>query len=522
MIDRKMYRPLMLALVLSACAALAEAQYSSIYTFNSSYDGCCAYYADLMAQGPDGNLYGTMPTGQGSQYQNGSWFEYSIGGGVTTKGLGKGGIVPAQPNTGFTLGIDGNLYGGVVFGGLNGGNNGMLVKWSSSGLTPVYPFPGGAGGTAPLAPPVQGPDGNLYGVTYDGVYTGYVYQVLTATGTIGWVHPLPSGSRAPLILASDGNFYGTYPYGGMTINGVAPSNNNGGGVFRVTTAGVISGVWNLYPGSSNNNGMGDGEQPWGPVMQASDGNLYGTASGAGAYGGGVVYKVALNGTGFSVIHNFQYADGTAPEGGLVQGSDGFLYGLASKDGAIKQVYLPGGGPLFTVWGTLFKLDTTGANFVRLFTFDKSVLNGQGPGTQPFATPTLHTNGLFYGLTYAGGTGVVSPSGPGTFNDGGELFSYNLGLAPFISVVGQRAARGGDRISIIGQGFYNATGVTFGGVPGTWGKFTVSIYSDNFMTVTVPQGAKTGPVIVQELGGKDLSTLYNFTINCTGPLCLRLP
>jgi hypothetical protein len=65
-------------------------------------------------------------------------------------------------------------------------------------------------------------------------------------------------------------------------------------------------------------------------------------------------------------------------------------------------------------------------------------------------------------------------------------------------------------------------VTFGGAAATWGKFTVSIYSDNFMTVTVPSGAKTGLVTVQELTGSNISTLYNFTIACTGPLCLRRP
>ena len=198
----------------------------------------------------------------------------------------------------------------------------------------------------------------------------------------------------------------------------------------------------------------------------------------------------------------------------MQGSDGYLYGLTTDKGFINQIYVIGGGPVFKTGGTLFKLDTTGVNFLRLFTFYGNNYNsGQGSGTGPFATPVLHTNGTIYGLTMAGGAG---PSGNsfGTYDDGGELFSYGANLSPFISVVGQRSAHVGNRVSIIGQGFLNATGVTFGRTSVPWTKLNVSIWSDNFMTVMVPPFASTGPVTVQELGatyGATYSTLYNFRI-----------
>jgi uncharacterized repeat protein (TIGR03803 family) len=403
MIDCKMYRPLMLALVLSACAALAEAQYSPIYTFNSSYDGCCAYYADLLAQGIDGNLHGTMPVGTYAAFY-GSWFDYTIGGGVAIHGLNSY-TQPQNAYSGLTLGIDGNYYGASIHGGAANGNGstyGTLFKISNGVMTTVYQFTGGANGSYPYAPPVQAPDGNLYGATNDPGATGYVYQVLTATGTLGWVHPLPSGSRAPLLMANDGNLYGTTPYGGFTINGVAPLNNSGGTVFQVTLGGVLTGIYNINAGSSNNGGYGDGGQPWGAVIQASDGNLYGTTSNGRSHEDGVVYKVALNGTGYTVIYNFRDSDGSAPAGGLMQGSDGFLYGLATAKGTLTQYYGPGGVPLFTPMGTLFKLSTTGANFSRLYTFEGYVYNGQGPGMAPFSTPTLHTSGVIYGLTLGGG------------------------------------------------------------------------------------------------------------------------
>jgi hypothetical protein len=531
--DRKSLRSLSVALALAALSALAPAQYSGLYTFNMGYDGSNPYWADLLAQGPDGNLHGTLPVG--SIYSRGSEFDYTIGGGVAIHPFTTS--QPYNPYAGLTLGVDGNYYGGSIHS-TTSSSYGMLFRVSTSvtgtpGLiTPVYYFTNSGEGTGPYAPPIQGPDGNLYGVTYDSGYTGHVYQIImppagsTSTmGTLGWHYALPSLSRAPLILANDGNLYGTYAYGGMTINGVAPNNASGGGIFRVTLSGTFTGVYNINPFDPNtnvNSGKGDGCNPWGPVMQAADGNLYGTASGCGIWGGGVVYKVKLDGTGFNVVHNFQTDDGTAPNGGLMQGSDGFLYGLTTANGYIQQIYLRGGGPLFSVGGTLFKTDATGANFARLYTFAENTINGQGTGVQAFATPTLHTSGVIYGLTEYGGTGSTATSSYGTYANGGELFSYNAGLSKFVSIVGVRSAHVGDRVSIIGQGFLNATGVTFGSAAIAWVKFNPIIWSDNYMTVTVPSGATTGPVTVYTTNGT-YQTLYNFTIACSGPLCnVRLP
>jgi uncharacterized repeat protein (TIGR03803 family) len=397
---------------------------------------------------------------------------------------------------------------------------------SGGTISTLYKFTG-VGGDFPNAPPVQGLDGNLYGVTRDYGNAGYVYQViLSATGTAqGWYHPLPSASNAPLLLASDGNFYGTYSNGSFittAAGAIVPSPGGFGGIFEITPAGVVTWYYNLNPFSTNNGGKGDGQNPIGPVMQAADGNLYGTASGGGAYGtgAGVVYKIALNGTGYTPIHNFQFADGTEPKGGLVQGSDGYLYGLTSTGGtlALKLIMLG-----YVPSGTLFKVSTSGANFTLLFTFSRiSGVNGRGPGSDPEATPVLHTNGRIYGLTHTGGSNPTgATTGPGGFDDAGEFFSYNAGLSPFVSVVGQRSAHVGDRVTIIGQGFLNATGVTFGGVPIPWVKLDPIIWNDNSMSVIVPSLAKTGPVVVQETTG-NLSTLYNFTITCTPPFCRSIP
>jgi uncharacterized repeat protein (TIGR03803 family) len=517
MFDRKKFRSLTVAVALSVLGVAARAQFTGYYTFNSNYDGYRAYYADYLAQGIDGNLHGTMPTGAWAA-PYGSWFDFPIGGTVKIHEL-QSATGPQDPYAGFTLGIDGNLYGGTQHGGKptsTGSTYGAIVKVSNGQMSTVYQFTGGANGGYPYAPPIQAPDGNLYGVTNDAGNTGYVYQILLSNGvgTLGWIHPLPSGSRASLILASDGNLYGTIPYSGFVIPNQAPPGPYGA-IFQVTLGGVITGIHNL-------NGASDGSNPWGAVMQAADGNLYGTTTYGGAYAGGTLYRVALNGSNFSVIHSFQFNDGIAPAGGLVQGSDGNIYGLTTADGYIQQIYLQGGGPVFKVGGTIFKTDTTGANFVRMFTFYGSNLNsGQGSGLNPYATPALHTSGTLYGLTMFGGSGPTNTNYFGTYDNGGELFSYGTGMAPFVSVVSQRNAKIGDRISIIGQGFLSLNSISFNGTLAP--KGTYQVVSDNFMTVLVPSGATTGKIVVQVFNGTTLtsqSTPYNFTISCSLLLCLN--
>jgi uncharacterized repeat protein (TIGR03803 family) len=498
-------RPLLrLAAYLIACPFVAHAQISLIYTFNSPYDGCCASWSNLIAQGRNGLLYSTMPEGVGSLVGNGSWFSFAPGGIPLIYGLGRTG--PSAPNAGLTLGVDGNLYGATEHGGLGNGAYGVLFKITGISLIPVYYFTGTGAGTYPASAPIQGPDGYLYGTTYDGSTAGVVYKVDPTNGVLVWSHPLPSGTKAPLIVADDGNFYGTYPHGGMTINGVAPSNDYGGGVFRVTPDGVLTGVYNINPlSTTSNGGFGDGGQPWGPVMQAHDGRLYGTASGYGQYNGGTAYRVGLDGSGYTVIHNFQAADGISPQGGLVQGVLGYLYGLCS-DGGVAQ-----GAQVAS--GTLFRVYPTGSDFENLFTFTRaSGSSGTGPGSLPLATPLLHTNGRIYGLTSQGGSSVWGSSTYGAYDDGGELFSYPSGIGPFISIVGRRSAKVNDRIEILGQGFLSATGVTFGGIAAS--PAAVRIMSNTYVEVVVPPGARTGLVQVYT-STATYQTLYNFKIACSG-------
>ena len=248
--SRTLYRSLILVLLLGVICTLAQAQFSQIYTFNGNVDGETPYYADLMAQGTDGNVYGTLPAG--ARYNDGSWFQDVPGSFPTFLAMaGNGTNLPDtgmyNPYAGFILGMDGNYYSAAVHGGLptgSGSTYGAIFKMSGGVVAPVYKFTGGTGGSYPYAPPVQGTDGNLYGVTCDPGATGHVYQIVTSTtpAALGWVRPLPSCSRAPLFLGSDGNLYGTYPNGSFITKPpyTLASSGGYGGVFGITYGGATS------------------------------------------------------------------------------------------------------------------------------------------------------------------------------------------------------------------------------------------------------------------------------------------
>ncbi|MGH8115624.1 MAG: choice-of-anchor tandem repeat GloVer-containing protein, partial [Rhodanobacteraceae bacterium] len=88
---------------------------------------------------------------------------------------------------------------------------------------------------------------------------------------------------------------------------------------------------------------GDGTLPYGSLIQASDGNLYGMTYDGGANGGGAVIEYNVTTGSESVLHSFgSGSDGALPRGSLIQASDGNLYGMTYDGGANNQ------GTVFTI------------------------------------------------------------------------------------------------------------------------------------------------------------------------------
>src|SRR6266545_1678562 len=283
-----------------------------------------------LVQGADGFFYGVAahggdftvsPTGRGTA------FRMDASGNVTTLHV-FGGPEGDVPNS-LIQGRDGFFYGTATYGGSGPLDSlfrgfGAIFRMDSAGnVTVLKAFPAGTGGAYP-GPIMQGADGALYGTaSFDLVtwsqFSGLVYRLDPATGDFRVLHSfVPTEGQGPtgrLFQGADGFFYGTTNQGGTWNMGV---------VYKVDTLGhfvLLHSFSPFFPG--------EGSEPKGGVIQASDGFFYGTTpSGGQPVDGsryGVVYRMDKVGT-VTVLHTFTGPDGHEPWAGLVQGADGQLYG----------------------------------------------------------------------------------------------------------------------------------------------------------------------------------------------------
>jgi uncharacterized repeat protein (TIGR03803 family) len=252
---------------------------------------------------------------------------------------------------------------------------------------------------------VQGTDGNFYGITsYGGPKGDGTFFRITPAGELSTLHnfcskancsdgSLPSGV---LVLALDGNFYGT-TYGGGTGDWSFCSGGYGcGTIFRISRKGELA---TLYSFCSQAN-CADGARPLGALIQALDGDLYGTTSNKGANDGGTVFKLSLGGsltTLYSFCSKAECADGGSPESGLIQASDGNFYGTTAGGGKGNGRLCPWSGSAYGC-GTIFRLTPTG----RLSTIHQfRPGTGSTDGADPMVS-LIESSGNLIGTTSLGG------------------------------------------------------------------------------------------------------------------------
>ncbi len=408
-------------------------------------------------------------------------------------------------------GTDGRFYGTTTMRGGDTSNPNILFRITSGGsLTTLHAFcaqPGCTDGESPSGALVQGADGNFYGTTRDGVFYSIspagVYTVLHQfAGTDGMY---PNGS---LVQGADGNFYGTTQTGG--------GNQSLGTIFKISPAGVLTTLY-AFPSS----GL-EGHQPTAGLVQASNGNFYGSSSsggGTGCYdneGCGTVFEITPTGT-LTTLAILEDPDGQ-PLGGLALGADGDLYGTATAPqiGAVFEVAPTGGATTLYAFaggsgganpyaglvqgtdgnfygttfygglkcarfgcGTVFELNPSGT-LTTLHDF-----NGTTDGVYPSTTLMQATNGTFYGTTFS------------------TIFSISTGLAPF--VIPQPAFGSiGKKVTILGTNLTGTTAVSFNGTPAT---FTAT---GSAIDTTVPTGATSGTITVTTPSGT-LSSNVVFTV-----------
>lgn len=442
-------------LTLVAMAVAAHAQtYTDLYNLGSnSGDPVNPAWLGLFAQGRDGNLYSTSQ--DGGKLGFGTVFQLSPAGQMKVLYSFKNTTDGAFPNSGLTLGTDGSLYGTTPGGGAVG--YGLVFKITTSGqFKVVHNFNGNTEGAPSDSPPIQGADGNFYGTVSNGgnAVFGTVYK-MTPAGKLTVLYTFGGTVRYPvaLTLGTDGNFYGTFLGGSGT--------NVDGGVFKITPHGKFT-VLHSFDDT-------DGHNPMGAIIQATDGNFYGTTRSGGSSGDGVVYKMTPAGV-LTDLHSFANdTHGFAPFAGLAQATDGKLYGVTTTN--------PGAS-----FGVLFQITTTGT-YSDLVLFTNTT--GKYPGADAQVSLFQHTNGTLYGDTAGGGSQAK-----------GVLYSMNMGLGPFVSFVGPLfEGKVGKTIEILGQGLTGTTKVLFHGVSATF-----AVVSDTYLTAMVPAGATTGLVTVKTPGG----------------------
>jgi uncharacterized repeat protein (TIGR03803 family) len=458
------FRLRLLAATLALVASRSDAQtIKGIYSFNVP-GPINPQAVGVIAQGRDGNMWSTAL--DGGKYNIGAAFRITPKGHLTdVHDFNPGSNPPeGQPNSGLTLGTDGNFYGTMYTGGLN--NDGALFKMTPGGVVTILHSFDGTDGTNPDAPPIEASDGSFWGTTKNGgsngdgtIYSwtakqGFVTQLVFG-GSDG-AHPI-----GPLMQATDGSFWGTTQTS-TNLNGPFV-------VFRITSSGNFT-YW-VYQGAYDYSTAG--------LVQDPNGNFYGTAyASIGACG--FVFEITQKGT-FTDLYNLNCgSDGGSPYAGLLLATDGNFYGMANNDGT-------------ETFGTFYEIRTKGT-FKELDDF-----NGAN-GEYPSVTPIQHTNGHVYGDASQGGL-----YGYGTFY---EVTGLKFENTPFVKLV-PPAGKVGESIGILGQGFTGTTRVSFNVTPV---KFKV--VSDTYMTAQVPSGATTGFVTVTE-GKSQLKSNTKFQVIKSG-------
>ncbi len=443
--------------------------FAALYNFAGPTDG--ARPRGALVQASDGKLYGTTttlgPSGGGTIFRT-----TTAGAFANVKSFSSDLIQPRAPEVTLINAENAKIYGTTVLGGNS--NRGTIFSIAATGTFGVVgSLPGDVLGANPTSLTQGG--SALFGTTSAGGLhnNGTIFQRFSS-GVVTTLHSfsgLADGAvPSKLVYARDGNFYGTTSKG----SGASAA----GTVFRITPSGAFT---TLATFPSN---LTKGAKP-SYLVQATDGNFYGTTQSGGAMGQGTVFKFTSTGL-LTTFHNFTGgAEGGSPEAALIQARDGNLYGLTRVGGTHSR-------------GTIFKISLTGllSTFYN-FTTD---LGPQFPLVQSY-------DANFYGVSAAGGInngGIVFKLTPtGVFTTLWDFAPDELGEFPIGPII--QAADG-----------HNYGITSFGGMPfpfpgGNGAVFRFSSFGvEGLHIFSDSQAIDTGPAssIIQASNGNFYGTTAN--------------
>jgi uncharacterized repeat protein (TIGR03803 family) len=337
------------------------------------------YSSTILAEAPDGSLYGTTGTPANFGYGNkGTVFRITPDGIFTTV-FTFNGTNGTDPEGGVTFGSDGNLYG-TTSGNFapTFSDNGTVFRLTTNGdLTTLVTF-GSALGGGPLGPLLKSRDGFFYGTTSGLHASGFstVFKMDEA-GNLTTLHSFNTDEgthiQSRLVQGGDGTLYGTALWGGIFND---PPNLGNGTIFKLTSNGTFT-VLFRFDGPN-------GRYPFGGLCFGPDGDLYGTADSGGAFDQGTIFKITTNGI-FTALFSFDGTNGARPEGPLTLGPDGWFYGTTAFHSLFSDKY-------GTNWsyGTVYRVNTNSQVHVL------ASLNGTN-ARNPIGAVVLCRDGNLYGL-----------------------------------------------------------------------------------------------------------------------------
>ncbi len=466
------------------CVATFLAASAQTVTTIFAFNGTNGIYPSALVQGADGNFYGTTDLGgsncESEVYGCGTVFRITPSGVLTTlhnfcvQGFPDC-FDGSYPRAAVTLGTDGDFYGTTSGGGVFNttgfdDNLGTIFKIDAAGnYTQLFSFAGyPTDGAVAVGSLVQGSDGSFYGATGSGGTSGGIHCTpdgcgtafkITPTGVFATLYSFCAdqpgcvdgvGPVGGLVQAANGVFYGTTSQGGL-------HGDLCGTAFRMTPTGALV---TLHSFRYSAEGCGAST-----LIQANDGNFYGTTGVGGAHGGGTFFQLTPTGK-VTNLYNFcgqtKCTDGWGPNDGLLQATDGNFYGTT-----LGNIHRSNDSVIFSI--------TPSGTYTRLYTFDKSTEHAASAGI------VQSTDGSFFG-----GTGI---DGQCFKSRCGTVFNLSVGLGPFVKTL-PNGGKAGRVVSILGNNLTGTSGVTFNGTPATF-----TVISSTLIKATVPSGATSGTIQV---------------------------
>jgi len=356
----------------------------------------------------DGTNLGAEPKNVMMQFSNGKLYGMAYGGGTN----GYGTIYEYDPTTqiftkkhdfilddgtnplaSFVMTSTGKVFCLIYRGGISGGGCISEYNPTTNIYTRLIDFGASDDGKEPYGSLVLGDNNKLYGITNSGGINnaGVIFEFDPKTNIYSKKIDFADNngySETGFMQADNGKFYGLSSEGGANSNGVLYEYD--------PVANTLTNKYDFYSASF------DAAEPYGYLIQATNGKLYGTSNSGGTNGDGTIFEYNISDDAFNVKVNFDApTTGASPYAGLVQAENGKLYGTNTQGGTND-------------YGIIYEYDISSEICTKLFDFDNT-----NTGSFPFASMIQSSKGNLYGVTQDGGA-----------NSAGVLFKFNAGSKVF--------------------------------------------------------------------------------------------